>query len=146
MITIDHDASLQEAMGQFLSSGNSRIPVIGEDADEVRGVLYLKDVAGHLFGSEPVSEQLSLAQVQREIKFVPESKLVSELLEVMQQESIHMAIVVDEYGGTAGLVTLEDLIEIVGKSSTSTMKRPELEELEPDAQGRPRYGSPPPWR
>lgn len=141
MITIEHDATLNEAMATFLSSGNSRIPVIGEDADDVRGVLYLKDVAGHLFGATELDEQLSLAQIQREIKFVPESKLVSELLEVMQQESIHMAIVVDEYGGTAGLVTLEDLIEeIVGEIVDEyDEETAELEELEPDAQGHPRY-------
>lgn len=141
MITIDHDASLNEAMSLFLRSGNSRIPVIGEDADDVRGVLYLKDVAGYLFGTAPVDEHLSLATVQREIKFVPESKLVSELLEVMQQESIHMAIVVDEYGGTAGLVTLEDLIEeIVGEIVDEyDEETPEIEELEPDPLGHRQY-------
>ncbi|MFC0581046.1 hemolysin family protein [Micrococcoides hystricis] len=141
MITIDHDATLQQAMSLFLRSGNSRIPVIGEDTDDIRGVLYLKDVAGELFGTETVQGEMTVTELQRAIHFIPESKLVSELLEYMQAAGIHMAIVVDEYGGTAGLVTLEDLIEeIVGEIVDEyDEETPEIEELAPDEQGHPKY-------
>jgi CBS domain containing-hemolysin-like protein len=115
VIAIEAGSTLQQAMSLFLRSGCSRVPVFVENLDDVRGILYLKDVAARLHqaagaGTEPVEDHV------REPRFVPESKPVSELLKELQRESTHLAIVVDEYGGTAGLVTLEDLIEeLVGE-------------------------------
>src|SRR5207253_5179882 len=91
-------------------------PVIGENADQIRGILYLKDVASALHRPEQPSVRPDVDAIAREARFVPESKPVSDLLSELQQESTHVAVVIDEYGGTAGLVTLEDLIEeIVGE-------------------------------
>lgn len=118
MVTIDADAPLGAAMSLFLSRGNSRIPVIGDDVDDVRGVLYLRDVAriGHERPTE--SEGVTAGDLARPALFVPESKKADETLRQMQVDSNHLAMVVDEYGGIAGLVTMEDLIEeLVGDIS-----------------------------
>jgi len=131
VVTIDQDHTLRQSMQLFLRSGFSRVPVIGEDSDDVRGMLYLKDVtrALHREGadeSQPVSERM------RDVRFVPESKSVASLLQELQRESTHVAIVVDEYGGTAGLVTLEDLIEeIVGEiyDEDDRHEHPEVERI-----------------
>lgn len=115
MVCIETGSTLQEAMALFLRSGYSRIPVIGENADQILGIVYLKDVAAALHGPEG-EEARTVDSLAREARYVPESKPVSVLLKELQQESTHVAIVIDEYGGTAGLVTLEDLIEeIVGE-------------------------------
>lgn len=116
MVCIETGSSLDQAMTLFLRSGYSRIPVIGENADQVRGIVYLKDVAAALHRPENHSAPLDVDSLAREARYVPESKPVSDLLKELQKESTHVAIVIDEYGGTAGLVTLEDLIEeIVGE-------------------------------
>lgn len=111
MVTIDDDATVGVAMGVFLSKGVSRMPVIGEDIDEVVGVLYLKDVARLVYEQTLDAESLTAAELARPGLFVPESQKADSLLRQMQLESNHLAMVVDEYGGIAGLVTLEDLIE-----------------------------------
>jgi CBS domain containing-hemolysin-like protein len=113
MVTVEGDKSITEALETALGAGFSRIPVHGGQIDDIEGIAYTKDlmraerVGG---GEEPVRGSA------RPAVFVPESKEVSSLLRQMQEEKIHMAIVVDEYGGTAGLVTLEDLLEeLVGE-------------------------------
>jgi CBS domain containing-hemolysin-like protein len=111
MITIDGDAHLGTAMGLFLSSGVSRIPVLGDDIDEVVGILYLRDVARLEYERSATSKPTTAAQLARPALFVPESKKADDTLRQMQLESNHLAMVIDEYGGIAGLVTLEDLIE-----------------------------------
>jgi CBS domain containing-hemolysin-like protein len=116
IVSIESGSSLEQAMTLFLRSGYSRIPVIGENADQIRGILYLKDVAAALHRPDQPSGRQDVDTLAREARFVPESKPVSDLLSELQQESTHVAVVIDEYGGTAGLVTLEDLIEeIVGE-------------------------------
>lgn len=126
MITADVGTSLTEAMALFLRSGYSRVPVTRGSADDITGMIYLKDVAfleHHLrAGLAPStyagrdSLSITVEELQRDVRYVPESKPVSELLSELQRESTHVAVVVDEYGGTAGLVTLEDLLEeIVGE-------------------------------
>ncbi|WP_018773094.1 hemolysin family protein [Arthrobacter sp. 131MFCol6.1] len=116
ILTIDSGSSLHRAMSLFLRSGYSRIPVIGENTDQILGIVYLKDVAASLHNLGPDEEPPVVDEVAREVRYVPDSKLVSDLLRELQKESTHVAIVIDEYGGTAGLVTLEDLIEeIVGE-------------------------------
>jgi CBS domain containing-hemolysin-like protein len=118
MVTIDGDATMSAAMGLFLGKGVSRVPVIGEDVDEVLGVLYLRDVARLVYEQTLDAGTLTAAELVRPALFVPESKKADSLLRQMQLESNHLAMVVDEYGGIAGLVTLEDLIEeLVGDIS-----------------------------
>ena len=118
MVTIDADAMIDAAMGLFLSTGYSRVPVLDGEVDDVTGVLYLRDVA-RLVHERPINaEDLTVGELARPALFVPESKKVDDLLRQMQLESNHLAMVVDEYGGIAGLVTLEDLIEeLVGDIS-----------------------------
>lgn len=125
MVTVQTDTSLSAVMTLFLQSGYSRVPVTRGSADDITGMVYLKDVAflEHQLrlGRAPSvyedrgSESISVEELQRDVRYVPESKSASEFLSELQRESTHVAVVVDEYGGTAGLVTLEDLIEeIVG--------------------------------
>lgn len=116
ILSIDAGSSLRRAMSMFLRSGYSRIPVIRDNSDQILGIVYLKDVAATLHELGPDDELPPVEALAREVRYVPESKPVSDLLRELQKESTHVAIVIDEYGGTAGLVTLEDLIEeIVGE-------------------------------
>jgi CBS domain containing-hemolysin-like protein len=112
MATIDRTATVGEAMTLFLSRGYSRLPVTEEnDPDDIVGMLYLRDLARMLHERGAESERLPIAGHTRPALFVPESKKADAMLRQMQLESNHIAMVVDEYGGVAGLVTLEDLIE-----------------------------------
>src|SRR5690554_3389348 len=118
MITIDATDDIGAAMGLFLSKGVSRMPVIGDDIDEVLGIAYLRDVARLSFEQPIDAETITVEELARPGVFVPESMKADDLLRQMQLESNHLAMVVDEYGGIAGLVTLEDLIEeLVGDIS-----------------------------
>jgi CBS domain containing-hemolysin-like protein len=118
MITIDDDSTVSTAMSLFLSTGVSRVPVVGDDVDEVAGILYLRDVARQAYERPLDVDVETIGALVRPASFVPESKKVDALLGQMQLESNHLAMVVDEYGGIAGLVTLEDLIEeLVGDIS-----------------------------
>ena len=129
--SIDKDATLQQAMDAFLESGFSRIPVIGDSADHILGILYLKDLVATVHRLAEGEPEPPVEQLLRSVRYVPESKAVDELLKELQKESTHVAIVVDEYGGTAGLVTLEDLIEeIVGEIADEfDSVSPDVEEL-----------------
>ena len=115
MVTVDHTASARDAIRVVLDHGYTRVPVAGEDIDDVVGVVLSKDLMRvHLSGR--VDMALADLGVIRSISFVPETKKASELMREMQGSRMHMAIVIDEYGGTAGLVTLEDIIEeLVGE-------------------------------
>lgn len=118
MITIDDDQPVGAAMEQFLQTGVSRMPVVGKDADEVLGILYLRDVARLHFEKPRDLAKTLVRDVARPALFVPESKKADDTLRQMQRDSNHLAMVVDEYGGIAGLVTMEDLIEeLVGDIS-----------------------------
>jgi CBS domain containing-hemolysin-like protein len=118
MVTIDDDTSIADAMAEFLRTGHSRVPVVGKDADEVVGILYLRDVARLHFEQPLDAASLTARDLARPALFVPESKMADDTLRQMQVDSNHLAMVVDEYGGIAGLVTLEDLIEeLVGDIS-----------------------------
>jgi putative hemolysin len=113
MIAVPMDMPLLDALDVILRSGHSRIPVYEESPDRVVGILYDKDLLGYL-REEQVN--LSLKEAARDAIFVPESRKAGSLLQEFQRKKVHMAIVVDEYGGTAGLVTIEDLLEeIVGE-------------------------------
>ena len=118
MVPIESQATVGTAMGLFLSKGVSRIPVIGHDIDEVLGVLYLRDVARLNYENPAGTGGTVVVDHARAAVFVPESKKANDTLRQMQLESNHLAMVVDEYGGIAGLVTMEDLIEeLVGDIS-----------------------------
>lgn len=115
MVTIESDKPARKALNLFIRSGFSRVPVLGESSDDIVGLLYLKDVVRRLLADEAASE-LPVEDLMRPAPFIPESKPVDQLLREMQVDQIHAAIVVDEYGGTAGLVTIEDILEeIVGE-------------------------------
>jgi CBS domain containing-hemolysin-like protein len=115
MVWIEAHKTLSQGLALALRSGFSRIPVIGASPDDVLGVVYLKDLVRHTTGDAATS-QMRVDEVMREAVFVPESKPVDDLLSEMQAARVHLAIVVDEYGGTAGLVTIEDILEeIVGE-------------------------------
>ena len=105
---------MEEAIDIVIEEGHSRIPVYEETIDEIVGILYAKDLLPFLKGS--VAERPSLRSILRTPVFVPESMSVDDLLHEFQRRKVHIAIVLDEYGGTAGLVTIEDLLEeIVGE-------------------------------
>jgi CBS domain containing-hemolysin-like protein len=108
MLALDADTPLPEAVDALLRSGYSRVPVFEESVDNTLGVLYAKDLLRAWREGEQVE---TLRELLRDAYFVPEAKKVDELLAEMQSRRIHMAIVVDEYGGVAGLVTLEDIVE-----------------------------------
>jgi CBS domain containing-hemolysin-like protein len=113
IVGLELHTNLGEALDIVSSSGHSRIPVYDETVDSVAGILYAKDLIPALRGS---SAELSIETLLRPAHFVPETMKVNALLEDLQQRKVHMAIIVDEYGGTAGLATIEDLIEqIVGE-------------------------------
>jgi CBS domain containing-hemolysin-like protein len=115
MVTLDHDKTLRQAMSLFLRSGFSRIPVLGDGPDDVLGLLYFKDVARRVYGDAKAAK-LPVNHHMRPARYTPESKPIDDLLREMQRDQNHFAIVIDEYGGTAGLVTLEDILEeIVGE-------------------------------
>jgi CBS domain containing-hemolysin-like protein len=110
---LEVDTPLQEAGDALIESGYSRIPIYKDSIDNVLGLLYVKDLLKVWRGK---GEYKSLRELMRQSYFVPESKKLDELLAEMQGQRFHMGIVVDEYGGVAGLVTLEDLMEeIVGE-------------------------------
>jgi CBS domain containing-hemolysin-like protein len=136
MVTLTSSATVAKALRLFVRSGYSRVPVIGDSEDDVVGVLYLKDVLGRMqfhpeAGDEPVT------RLVRTPVYVPETKPVDDLMREMQQSSTHMALVVDEFGGIAGLVTIEDCLEeIVGELRDEHDRRePDVEEL-PDGSYR----------
>lgn len=111
IVAVEIDTPLMDALKAFMDSGHSRVPVYEDTIDEIKGVLYAKDLLNQ-WGKEPTKP---ISELLRKAKFVPESKHASELLKEIRTSKVHMAIVVDEYGGTAGLVTFEDLIEeIIG--------------------------------
>lgn len=107
------DTPLLEALEVILKAGHSRIPVYRDSIDNIQGVLYAKDLLKYLRDGRT---ETPIGKIARPAYFIPESKKVDELLQELQQRKVHMAVVVDEYGGTAGLVTIEDLLEeIVGE-------------------------------
>lgn len=116
MVWIEGNKTLRQAMSLALRSGYSRIPVVGEDVDDIIGVIYLKDIARRIFEHSESQQSERVQSIMRPTMFAPDSKRVDDLLREMQARRTHLAVLVDEYGGTAGLVTIEDVIEeIVGE-------------------------------
>ncbi len=135
MVWIEKDKTLRQAVSLALRSGYSRIPVIGEDGDDVVGVVYLKDLIKRTFEHRDAENAERVDSLMRPPYFVPDSKLVDELLKEMQVARVHLAIAVDEYGGTAGIITIEDIIEeIVGEISDEfDSDAPEVVQLSEDS-------------
>lgn len=118
MVTVDASATTSEAMAVFLDRGVSRMPVVDDEADDVVGVLYLKDLVQFAFRDELGWRAASIRPISRPATFVPESMRAETLLQQMKRDAVHVCIVIDEHGGISGLVTLEDLIEeLVGEIS-----------------------------
>ncbi len=131
MATVPADAPLSKSMSVFLSRGYSRLPVVGKNIDDISGILYLKDVARILHEAPKRMESTLASEIARPVIFIPESKPVDDLLREMQLSSTHIAVIVDEYGGVAGLATMEDVIEeIVGEISDEYDKElPDVDDL-----------------
>ncbi|WP_308493831.1 hemolysin family protein [Microbacterium terrisoli] len=133
MVTVDAATSAREALSIFLERGVSRVPVVDDEADDVVGVLYLKDLVQIAFRQESAWHEVSVSTIARPPVFVPESMRAETLLQQMKRDAVHVCMVVDEYGGVAGLVTLEDLIEeLVGEIADEyDARQTEVVELEP---------------
>jgi len=134
IVSIEGGKTVRQALNLLLRSGFSRIPVVGENADDVLGVAYLKDLVRKERAEG--GALLKVEEVMRQPVFVPESKPVDDLLRDMQAELGHIAIVVDEYGGTAGLVTMEDVLEeIVGEIQDEyDREAPPVEQVDEDTR------------
>jgi len=133
VVWIERTKSVPQALTLALRSGFSRMPVVGENADDVVGIAYLKDLARRAQDADR-ARATRVEEVMRAATYVPESKPVDELLREMQAQRTHIAIVIDEYGGTAGLVTIEDILEeIVGEITDEyDDERPPVERIDAD--------------
>jgi CBS domain containing-hemolysin-like protein len=133
VVWIERGKTLRQALALCLRSGFSRLPVVGDNVDDIIGVVFMKDLVRRSQGSSAADAQTpKVEELMRPATFVPESKPVDELLREMQASRTHMAVVVDEYGGFAGLVTIEDILEeIVGEIADEhdTVQRPPVEQL-----------------
>lgn len=116
IVWIESEKSAGQAANLLIRSGHSRIPVIGESVDDIIGIVYLKDVIEKTFTRTDQGTGVPVTDLMREPMFVPDSKPLDDLLQEMQQEQTHIAVLIDEYGGIAGLITMEDILEeIVGE-------------------------------
>ncbi len=132
MVVIPAEETLDSSMTVFFRYGFSRLPVIGKNLDDIKGVLYIKDVARLIHENPDRAANIRAIDIAREAVFIPESLPVDDLLQKMQQSAIQIVMIVDEYGGVAGMVTMEDVIEeIVGNiSDEHDNDLPEITELE----------------
>jgi CBS domain containing-hemolysin-like protein len=138
VVWTERDTAVEKVLRLALKSGYSRIPVLGESIDDIVGVAYLKDLVQAVQSGDPADDPAdgqvaALPSVMRAAVFVPDSKRIDELLKEMQRTRSHMAIVVDEYGGTAGVVTIEDILEeIVGEITDEydSEEVPDVQELD----------------
>jgi CBS domain containing-hemolysin-like protein len=135
MVWIERGKTVRQALSLALRSGFSRIPVIGDNEDDVLGVAYLKDLARRVYEDEDRTEKVE--EMMRPAYFIPESKPADDLLREMQARQVHVAVVIDEYGGTAGLVTIEDILEEIVGEITDEYDR-ESPRIEPLEDGRVR--------
>src|SRR5690606_1708957 len=137
ILTVDAAATTTQAMDLFLRSGVSRMPVVDDDADDVVGVLYLKDLVQFAYRDESAWRGRPVRPIARPAVYVPESMRAETLLQQMKRDAVHVCMVIDEHGGISGLVTLEDLIEgLVGEIADEYDRGPaEVVEL-PDGRYR----------
>ena len=137
MIVIERDQGIDDMLKVIIASGHSRFPVIGEDRDEVLGILLAKDLL-RFFGN-PAENELKIEKFLRPVSVIPESKRLNTLLKEFRDSHNHMAIVVDEYGGVSGLLTIEDVLEEIVGEIDDEHDPEEAEFIEPDVDmdGRP---------
>ena len=129
IVFLERDKTLRQGLSLALRSGFSRIPVIGENLDDVLGVLYLKDAMRRVYDNPDAEKRETVESMMRPASFVPDSKPVDDLMREMQMSRHHMVIVIDEFGGTAGLATIEDVVEeIVGEITDEYDAEPDLAE------------------
>lgn len=133
VVYLSRDKTLRQGLSLALRSGFSRIPVTGENLDDVLGILYLKDLARRIYDNPDAEKRETVDSVMRPAHFTPDSKPAAELLREMQLSRHHLVIVIDEFGGTAGLATIEDIVEeIVGEITDEYDAEPDLaEEVSP---------------
>ncbi|WP_313404887.1 hemolysin family protein [Aeromicrobium sp.] len=131
LVYIERHKTLRQAMSLGLRSGFSRMPVIGENLDDVIGMAYLKDLTKRVFDNHAAETTEKVESICRDVMYVPDTKHADDLLREMQAQRTHVAIVIDEFGGTAGMVTIEDILEeIVGEITDEYDDEPdEREEL-----------------
>ncbi len=130
LVMLDSESTIDEVWDEIVESGYSRIPVYGEDYDEILGILYVKDLMVLVKKGET---NIPIKNILREAYFVPDTKSIVEILEEFKNKQVHMAVVLDEYGGTTGLLTIEDLIEeIIGeiKDEYDLHEEDEIEKIE----------------
>jgi len=139
MVVIDIDHEFDEILKLIVESGHSRFPVIGEDRDEVLGILLAKDLLRY-FGSD-VAKEVTIRKLLRPAAVIPESKRLNALLKEFRASHNHMAIVVDEYGGVAGLLTIEDVLEEIVGEIDDEHDHEEAEFIRPDGDrnGKPSF-------
>jgi magnesium and cobalt transporter len=139
MVVIDIDDEFDEILKVIIDSGHSRFPVIGEDRDEVLGILLAKDLLKYFGTADP--QELPLRKLLRTAAVIPESKRLNALLKEFRDSHNHMAIVVDEYGGVAGLLTIEDVLEEIVGDIDDEHDQEEDAFIRPDGErnGRPSY-------
>jgi CBS domain containing-hemolysin-like protein len=137
LVFIERHKTLRQAMSLALRSGYSRMPVVGENLDDVIGMAYLKDITKRVFDNHVAETTERVESIARPCLFVPDTKHADDLLKEMQAERTHVAIVVDEFGGTSGMVTIEDIVEeIVGEITDEYDTEPEESEQLPDGSWR----------
>ena len=131
LVMIEREKTVRQALTLALRSGFSRMPVVGENEDDVVGIVYLKDLVRRTHVNRE-AENEPVSSVMRQATYVPDSKPVADLLREMQRDRIHVAVVIDEYGGTAGLVTIEDILEEIVGEITDEYDResPPVEQLD----------------
>ena len=139
VVMLERDAALQDLLRQTVESGHSRFPVIGESRDEVVGILLAKDLLRY-FGKDAAKE-VTIQKLLRPAAVIPESKRLNALLKEFRASHNHMAIVVDEYGGVAGLLTIEDVLEEIVGEIDDEHDHEEAEFIRPDGDrnGRPSF-------
>ncbi len=137
MVVIERDQGLDEMLTVIIDSGHSRFPVIGEDRDEILGILLAKDLLRHFYNFN--GGELQLESILRPASVIPESKRLNALLKEFRASHNHMAIVVDEYGGVSGLLTIEDVLEEIVGEIDDEHDQEEADFIKPDvgANGKP---------
>ena len=129
LVFVEQHKTLRQTMSLALRSGFSRIPVIDENLDDIVGMAYLKDVTKRVFDNHEAETTERIDSLAREVLYVPDTKPIDDLLKEMQAQRTHVAIVVDEFGGTSGMVTIEDILEeIVGEITDEYDSEPEEDE------------------
>jgi CBS domain containing-hemolysin-like protein len=141
MVWIESGKNLRQALSLALRSGFTRIPVISDNLDNVVGIAYVKDLAKRVHENRDAELIENVEEHLRKATFVPETKTADELLKQMQRDQIHMAVVVDEYGGTAGLITIEDILEEIVGEIADEYDDDESEEVEWLSEGKARISA-----